>query len=501
MSSKCIALEAKSVEYRLKEIESIAHIGTWTLDLQTGVSVWSEEACRIYGLDGRDTIQSHQSWLSFIHPEDLNYVKRVTQKVKELHEETAFYYRILHRDGTLKHIYTQTRIELNREGLPIRAYGVIHDVTEQKVAEGKRVFDSANLTSLINNTNDLMWSVDTNFNLITSNDAFTKLVRMVSGDPIETGSNMLATAFSKEKVERYRKYYERAFAGETFTEIEGNETPFVFWTETSFYPIHENGKIIGTACHSRDITENKKMWMQSARLTANLIQQNKDLEQFAYMVSHNLRAPLANIMGLCDVLNCPDLTEQGKAEMLIDIVHSSKKLDSVVQDLNLILQIRNNTDGKKEYVSFPDVMNDIKGCFLSKSDSSHLSIKGDFKEVEGMLTIKPYLKSVFYNLISNSVKFKRAGVDTIIEVKSEREENNIVLVFKDNGMGIDLEKNGDKVFKMYNRFHGETEGKGMGLFLTRQQVETLGGKISVKSEVNRGIEFRIVFHNSGLKSN
>lgn len=491
--SECIVLEKKTIEYRLKEIESIAHIGTWTLSLETGVAIWSEEACRIYGLSPMDTVQSYNSWLSFIHPDDLSYVLAVTQKANETHEESSFYHRILHRDGTLKHIYSQSRIEFGTEGLPVRIYGVVHDVSEQKIAEEKTAFDSANLASLINNTDDLMWSVDRRFNLITSNIAFNKIVHLLSGNTIENGSNILSAGFTKEQVERYKGYYERAFAGEVFTEVEHNKTPHEFWTETSFYPIHENGKIVGTACYSRDISESKRMAIQSAKLTADLVQQNKNLEQFAYMVSHNLRAPLANIMGLCDVLNFPDLKEQEKEKMTSDIVQSSKRLDSVVRDLNDILQIRNSADEQKENVLFSDLMNDVVGCFPSSKENGHVSITYDFKEVDGMQTIKPYLKSVFYNLLSNSIKFSRKGIDTVIQVKSIKEENNIVLLFKDNGMGIDLEKNKDKVFGMYNRFHSEIEGKGMGLFLTRQLIETLGGKISVKSRVNSCAQFRIEF--------
>lgn len=498
MTNEPVTLEGKSIEYRLKEIESIAHIGSWSLNFRTGISIWSEEACRIYGLDPLDNIQTHQSWLSFIHPDDLNDVLMLTQKVVESNEETSFYSRILHRDGTLKYIYTQTRTEFSKGGLPVGIYGVIHDVSDQKIAEEKLAFESANLSSLINNTTDLMWSVARDYTLITSNDAFNKITHLILGNPIERGSNILSAGFPQDQLERYRKYYERAFAGETFTEIEHNETPIEFWTEISFYPICEKGEIIGTACHSRDITERKKMSIQSAKLTADLVLQNKNLEQFAYMVSHNLRAPLANIMGLCDVLSFPEISIQSREEIMGSILQSSKRLDQVVTDLNYVLQIRNNTDEKREDVLFSEILENTKGCFASKVENSQISISYDFNEVKGMHTIKPYLKNIFYNLLSNSIKFKRKGVDAIIEVKSYKAGNNIGLIFKDNGMGINLEKNKDNLFGMYKRFHSEIEGKGIGLFLTQQQVETLGGKISVKSEVNKGSEFNIELPNNNI---
>jgi signal transduction histidine kinase len=109
------------------------------------------------------------------------------------------------------------------------------------------------------------------------------------------------------------------------------------------------------------------------------------------------------------------------------------------------------------------------------------------------VTLKSYLYSIFYNLISNSIKFRQKQVPCIIEIKSNLLKNNVELIFTDNGMGIDLKKKGDHIFGLYKRFHPHTEGKGMGLFMVKTQVETLSGKISIESEVNKGTQFRIEF--------
>ena len=103
--------------------------------------------------------------------------------------------------------------------------------------------------------------------------------------------------------------------------------------------------------------------------------------------------------------------------------------------------------------------------------------------------------SIFYNLISNSVKYRRPKIGTIIEIKSHLVNNQIELTFSDNGMGIDLSRNGDQVFGLYKRFHTHIEGKGMGLFMVKTQVENLGGAISINSKPNEGTIFKIVFEN------
>jgi PAS domain S-box-containing protein len=132
------------------------------------------------------------------------------------------------------------------------------DITEKKMIEQEREFDRNNLKALINNTHDLLWSVDRDFKLITSNEAFDKMVKAMSGKTVEKGSGILARGFSKEQQNRFRKYYERAFSGESFTEIEYADSPDDFVSEISFYPIYNGDTVIGAACFSRDITAGKK---------------------------------------------------------------------------------------------------------------------------------------------------------------------------------------------------------------------------------------------------
>jgi two-component system sensor histidine kinase NreB len=131
------------------------------------------------------------------------------------------------------------------------------DITEKKIIEQEREFDRNNLKALINNTHDLMWSVDRDHKLLTSNEAFNKMVKAMSGKTVAKGTDILANGFKKDQSTRFRKYYERAFSGESFTEIERSDFHGDFWAEISFYPIYSEDSIIGAACFSRDITQRK----------------------------------------------------------------------------------------------------------------------------------------------------------------------------------------------------------------------------------------------------
>lgn len=179
--------------------------------------------------------------------------------------------------------------ELTFQPVPEGIFILSLDITERMHAEQQKEFDRNNLHALINNTEDIMWSVDCNFNLITSNEAFDQLVTLLCGKPIAKGDNVFAAGFPEEQIKTYRDYYERAFLGETFTEIEYSGGADDFWSEISFYPINEKNKVIGTACFSRNITERIKAEVQ---LNRNFIE-NQDLALRMSAILNTLPANIA----------------------------------------------------------------------------------------------------------------------------------------------------------------------------------------------------------------
>lgn len=227
------------------------------------------------------------------------------------------------------------------------------------------------------------------------------------------------------------------------------------------------------------------------KLTNDLILRNKSLEQFAYIVSHNLRMPVANLITLSEAINQDIRDGNNVEEMLLEgLKESSYSLDTIIRDLNEILQVRNSFDEVKREISFSALLSDIKLGLQSQIQKYDVDIQSDF-EVESYVTLKSYLQSIFHNLISNSIKFRREDIPCNIVVSTQRVDDKLLIVFRDNGLGIDMKRNKEKVFGLYKRFNLEKEGRGMGLYMVKTQVETLGGSISLKSEPNKGCEFRI----------
>jgi len=238
------------------------------------------------------------------------------------------------------------------------------------------------------------------------------------------------------------------------------------------------------------IAAHTKAELKLTKMTNELIQRNNDLQQFAQIVSHNLRAPVANIIGISNVLE-DTVSEMERTQILSCLFSSVKGLDTVIKDLNIILQARFITENK-EQLSLQLLINDITSGMHHLIENHSMSLLTDFSEVDKIITIKSYLHSVFYNLISNSIKYKQKDKAPVIAIKAIQAENGTVRIsFKDSGKGIDLKKYHQQVFGLYQRFHPDVEGKGLGLFMVKTQVEALGGNIAVKSELDKGTEFLI----------
>jgi len=135
----------------------------------------------------------------------------------------------------------------------------------------------------------------------------------------------------------------------------------------------------------------------------------------------------------------------------------------------------------------------IKTSINNTIVNENVKFNCSFNEVESMFTIRSYLYSIFYNLSSNSIKYRQTGIAPVITITSHKLKNKIELCFKDNGKGIDLVRNGSQLFGLYKRFDTTMEGKGMGLFMVKTQVEALGGTIQIKSKLGEGTEFTIQF--------
>lgn len=223
-----------------------------------------------------------------------------------------------------------------------------------------------------------------------------------------------------------------------------------------------------------------------------LVKHNNELLQFSYTVSHNLRGPVARMLGLTRLLRkSDDEADRVKLEELI--LKSSEELDEILKDLSLIIDIRNELYRLREKITLQDEWNKAVSL-IGESVKSVYHLQVDFSDAPQVYGIRPMVQSIFYNLFSNAIKYQSPDRKLRVNVVSRRLSDGCsVIEVSDNGLGIDLANQEKNLFKLYKRFHPHVSGRGLGLYLVKTQVETMGANIFVESEVDKGTVFRIVF--------
>ncbi|MCP4975604.1 MAG: PAS domain-containing protein [Maribacter sp.] len=271
---------------------------------------------------------------------------------------------------------------------------------------------------------------------------------------------------------------------------DGTTTSFL----TSKIPIKgANGKITGLVGLSLDISDLKKKEEELKNLINVTSLQNKKLVNFAHIVSHNLRSHTANFSMLLEFL-VSEKDEEEKQNLINMLVEASDHLLETLNNLNEVVVINTNVNLKKQNICLNKKIKSVEknlSVFLKNKNVNIINNIGDNVKIKA---IPAYLDSILTNFFTNSVMYKSPDRDPIIKLSSSSENGYTILSISDNGLGIDLKKYGDKLFGMYKTFHNNPDAKGIGLFLAKNQIEAMNGKITTSSEVGKGTTFNIHFN-------
>ena len=354
---------------RLNKAQEITHLGSWELNFATGVGIWSDETCKIYGLSLEENKQSYDSWVSFILPDDKDFVLKKVKEAQDSLSHSSFSHRIVRKDGTIRYVYSESLFELNKEGKPIGLYGIVHDVTESKLAEEKL--------------------------------------------------------------------------------------------------IHYNEELQKT---------------------------NRELDQFVYSVSHDLRAPLSSMLGIIE-LSQDDTTDEVMLENLKMLEGNVKRLDEFIVD---ILEYSRNArlEVKKEEINFKALLHDITSNLKYMGGNNRkVDIKIDVTDKVSVHSDKIRLNMILNNLISNAIRYQNPHIQNpFVNIKVETSGAETGIIISDNGIGISKE-NQPKIFDMFYRISDKSVGSGLGLYIVKETVKKLNGSIHVESEPGKGSTFIVKIPN------
>lgn len=269
-----------------------------------------------------------------------------------------------------------------------------------------------------------------------------------------------------------------------------------YWVDTTIVPfLNDNGKPYQYVAIRSDITERKKGEEVIKQMLTKTEYQNKQLVDFCNIVSHNLRAPLVNISMLLDFLEeSPE--EEDRKELLQRIKPVVNHINEIFNELVESIQVRQDSEIKSINVDLKECLEKILITFDAQIQSYNAQIVMDFEEVPILYYPTKYIDSILTNLISNAIKYQSPHRELIIEVKTKLIDDHIVLSVSDNGLGIDLNRHKDAMFKIRKVFHNHPDAKGFGLFMTKTQVEAMGGTIWVESSPDVGSTFFVQFKNN-----
>ena len=228
-------------------------------------------------------------------------------------------------------------------------------------------------------------------------------------------------------------------------------------------------------------------------LTLQLQEQNRKLDEFAHIISHNLRAPVKNIQALINLLD--ERSAVADYQLIFEKLKKvAGNLGETMNELMDTLKAKTQQNVDLSEVRFKEVLDKVVQSLEGELIVARASVTFDFNDAPVIIYSKPYLESIFQNLLTNAIKYRSAERSPSIHFKSTLTDGHLELHVIDNGQGIDMEKFGDKLFGLHKTFHVHQEARGVGLFLVKTQIEALGGSIRVSSKVDKGTTFIIRFN-------
>lgn len=266
----------------------------------------------------------------------------------------------------------------------------------------------------------------------------------------------------------------------------------------SYYPDFLNGEVKGFFVHVADVAPIKLLEKELTQSIEIIKQQNKHLLNFANIVSHNLRSYSSNLALILDLFTSAG-SEKEKNEMFDYLKSISSGFSSTVDHLNEIVKLQNQDKINFEKINLHQYIEKSIQVLRIQIKSNNAILQNKVNTSVSLLVNPAYMESILLNFLTNAIKYSHPDRPPIIELSSFIEDNKTVLNIKDNGKGLNLEKHGADLFTMYKTFHGNSDAQGIGLFITKFQVEAMGGQIRVESKENEGSIFSIFF-NSVLQS-
>ena len=484
-----------STESKFKGIFDNAAIGIARVNSKTGhLLEVNKYLSDFLGFTSEELIEKKIKTL--IHPDDVEEESRLFKlfikgEIRQINDEKRY----VSKSGEVKwgSVIITPLWKTGEE--PTNHIIILEDSSTRKAAAQVLVESQHRIQSLINTIDGIVWEsyIDTHESIFIS-----KKVEDILGYTVKqwmSSPNFWISHLHPDDRSRMLDYMTKNLIKKKQLDAEYRvfaKDGSIVWIRDIVTVVEEHGRPVKLRGIMIDITTQKQAEAALKDSFMLVTEQNKRLLNFSYIVSHNLRSHASNIQGITELIENAG-SEQERNEMIQLLKTVAENLNETLLNLNNVVNIQSSMD----VIIEPLNLNDYIKRTLGTLNAQILDRKVQFINKVGediLITYnRAYLESILLNLFSNAIRYSHPDRGPVISLTCFEEKGQQVLQVSDNGIGIDLKKYGDKMFGMYQTFNGNIDARGYGLFITKNQIEAMGGKIEVESQINHGTTFKIYF--------
>ncbi len=487
-------MELEKTNNILKIKSEVSQVGCWEYTLATEELFWCDETKKIHNVplsykpNVADAIAFYKQGYS------RNKISMLFHSA--INEGTPFNKKltIITQNGQEKWV-SATGKPIRENGKIVKLLGTFQDINEQVTSETRIKHHQQLLTALIDNLPLNVFVKDLDSRKILVNKAECDYLgkstkELIGKTDFDLYEKEVAKISREEDLEVIRTL--KPMLGKETINIkkDGKITNFL----TSKIPLFDlEGKISGLIGIGMDITAMKKKEDQLRNLINITSVQNKKLINFAHIVSHNLRSHSANFSMLLKFLS-EEQNEAEKAHIMNMLNQASDSLLETLENLNQVVDINTNVTLSKQPLNLNESIDKVRKNLSAFLEKNKVKIINNIPQDMIVWSVPAYLDSIILNLVTNAVKYSSPERSPVITMDAKKRDKTLIFSVSDNGLGIDLERYGDKIFGMYKTFHNRKDAKGIGPYIIKNQIEAMGGSITVNSEVDKGATFNVYFN-------
>ena len=472
----------------------VARIGGWEVDLVNNTIYWSKVTKEIHEVP-QDFVPDLEKGINFYKEgHDREMITAMVSEAIATGKPWDTELRIITAKGNVRWVHAKGEAELIN-GKGVRLFGTFQDIDSRKRMELQNKVTNDRLAIATKAAQIGIWDFDIVKNHLVWSDEMYPLYG-IHKDDFEGVYDAWESTVHPEDKELAAEEVQMAIRGEKDLNFEFR----IIWSDGSIRYIRgmgeiqrdEDGNALKMIGANWDNTEVRQSENRLKNLLSITTEQNDSLMNFAHIVSHNLRSHSSNLSMLTSFLDS-EKEEQERERLIKMLLEASESLEETVAHLNEVVQVKTEAADKIKDINLGDTLEAVKKNLVLMLEEEGATCKLEVSKNIKIKAIPAYLDSIFLNLFTNAIKYRSRDRELMINVKASIHGDEVLVSFQDNGKGIDLNRHGSKIFGMYKTFHKHKDSKGIGLFITKNQIEAMQGRIKVESAVDEGTIFHLTF--------